>query len=122
MYKEAISLGGNILETNPTDQDALVTVGSAYAKLGRRGDAETIINTLNDLAKSEYVSHYYLAIIYASLGDKDRTFAELEKAFDDPERFCVEMKFDFFMDPVRSDPRFKDLVQTPESAGMISTR
>jgi serine/threonine protein kinase/tetratricopeptide (TPR) repeat protein len=111
MYKEAISLGENILQTNPTDQDALVTVGSAYAKLGRRGDAENVINKLNDLAKSEYVSHYYLAIIYASLGDKDRTFAELEKAFDDPDRFCVEMKFDFFMDSVRDDPRFKEMLK-----------
>ena len=111
MHKEAIALGENTLQTNPTDQDALVTVGSAYAKLGRRGDAEKVINRLNDLAKSEYVSHYYLAIIYASLGDKDRTFAELEKAFDDPDRFCVEMKYDFFMDPVRADPRFAGLLK-----------
>ena len=111
MYREAISLGENTLQTNPTDQDALVTVGSAYAKLGRRGEAENVINKLNDLAKSEYVSHYYLAIIYASLGDKDRTFAELEKAFDDPDRFCVEMKYDFFMDPVREDPRFAGLLK-----------
>jgi len=111
MYGEAISLGENILQTNPTDQDALLTVGSAYAKLGRRGDAENVINKLNTLAKSEYVSHYYLAGIYASLGDEERTFAELEKAFDERDRFCVEMKFDFFMDPVRDDPRFAGLLK-----------
>jgi Tfp pilus assembly protein PilF len=111
MYKEAISLGENILQTSPTDQDALVTVASAYAKIGRRGDAENVISKLNNLAKSEYVSHYYLAIIYASLGDKERTFAELEKAFVDSDRFCVEMKYDFFMDPVREDPRFAGLLK-----------
>lgn len=111
MYNEAISLGENTLETNPTDQDALVTVGSGYAKLGRRGDAENVINKLNDLAKSQYVSHYYLAILYASLGDKDRAIAELEKAFDERDRFCIEMKFDFFMDPVRDDPRFGEMLK-----------
>ncbi len=111
MYREALSLGGNILQTNPTDQDALVIVGAAYAKIGRRGDAENVISKLNDLAKSEYVSHYNLAIIYASLGDKDRTFTELEKAFDDHDRLCIETKFDFFMDPVRSDPRFREILK-----------
>lgn len=86
-------------------------VGAAYAKIGRRGDAEIVISKLNDLAKSEYVSHYNLAIIYASLGDKERTFAELEKAFDDHDRLCIEMKFDFFMDPVRGDPRFSEILK-----------
>src|SRR6266536_249759 len=111
MYREALSLGGNILQTNPTDQDALVIVGAAYAKMGRRGDAENVISKLNDLAKSEYVSHYNLAISYASLGDKERTFTELEKAFDDHDRLCIETKFDFFMDPVRSDPRFREILK-----------
>jgi TolB-like protein/Flp pilus assembly protein TadD len=111
MYKEAISLGENILQTNPADQDALVIVGSSYAKTDRRDDAKNVIRKLNDLAKSDYVSRYNLAIIYASLGDKDRTFAELEKAFDDHDRLCIEIKFDFFMDPVRSDPRFREILK-----------
>jgi serine/threonine-protein kinase len=111
MYKEAISLAENTLKTNPADQDALVTVGASYAKSGRRSDAENVISKLNDLAKSEYVSHYYLAIICASLGEKDRTIAELEKAFDTHDRFCIEMKYDFFMDPVREDPRFAGLLK-----------
>ena len=110
-HDEAISLAEKILQTNPSDQDALVIVGAAYARTGRRGDAENVIRKLNDLAKSEYVSHYYLAIIYASLGDRDRTFAELEKAFDDHDRLCIETKFDFLMDPVRSDPRFKEILK-----------
>lgn len=111
MYEEAISLEGTVLQTMPTDQDALVTVGCAYAKTNRRRDAETIISKLSDLAASNYVSHYYVAMIYASMGDKDKTFAELEKAFDDRDRLCVEMKFDFFMEPVRDDPRFAVLLK-----------
>ncbi len=111
MNKEVIALGENILQTNPTDQDALVIVGSGYAKTGSRGGTDNVIRKLNDLAKSEYVSHYNLAIIFASLGDKERTFAELEKAFDDHDRLCIEMKFDFFMDSVREDPRFAALLK-----------
>ena len=111
MYKEAIVLAENALKTNPTDQDALGTVGASYAKSGRRSDAQNVISKLNDLAKSEYVSHYYLAMVWASLGEKDRTFAELEKAFDIHDRFCIEMQYDFFMDPVREDPRFAELLK-----------
>jgi TolB-like protein/Tfp pilus assembly protein PilF len=111
LYAEAISLGENILQSNPTNQDALVNVGFSYAKTGRRGDAEVVRSRLNVLAKSEYVSHYNMAVINASLGDKDRAFAELEKAFDDHDRSCVEMKFDFFMDSIRDDPRFAALVK-----------
>ena len=88
-----------------------MTVGCAYAKTNRRRDTETIISKLSDLATSNYVSHYYVAMIYASLGDKDRTFAELEKAFDERDRLCIEMKFDFFMEPVRDDPRFAALLK-----------
>ncbi len=108
---EAISLGESILQTDPSDQDALVITGAAYAKAGRSGDADKVISKLNDLAKSEYVSHYNLAIIYASLGDKERTFTELEKAFDDHDRWCIEAKYDFFMDPVRSDRRFSEILK-----------
>jgi len=111
LYAEAISLSENILQTNPTDQDALAAVGFAYAKTGRRDDAEAVIGKLNNIGKARYVSHYYLAGIFAALGEQDKAFAELEKAFDDHDRLCVEMKFDFFMDPVHSDARFKEMLK-----------
>ncbi len=111
MYAEAISLGESILQTNPTDQDALQMVAFAYAKSGRRNDAAAVIGKLNDIGKSQYVPHYLLGVIYGLLGEKDKAFAELEKALDDRDRGCNEMNVDFYMDPLRDDPRFKELLK-----------
>jgi serine/threonine protein kinase/tetratricopeptide (TPR) repeat protein len=111
MYAEAIAHGENILQTNPTDQDALVIVGFAYAKTGRSNDARAVIDRFNNIGKSQFVSHYYLAIIYGALGEKDKALAELEKALDDRDRGCNEMNVDLFMDPIRDDPRFRELLK-----------
>ena len=111
MYAEAISLFESILQTNPTDQDALVLVAFAYAKSGRRNDAAAVIGRLNDIGKSQYVPHYSLGLIYGLLGEKDKAFAELGKALDDRDRSCNEMNVDFYLDPLRDDPRFKELLK-----------
>ena len=62
-------------------QFALHSVGYAYAKSGRRSDAEEVINKFKNLAKTQYVISYWIASIYAALGDKDKAFAELENFF-----------------------------------------
>jgi len=46
-----------------------------------RAEAEQQIAVLHELAKTRYIRTYYLAAIYATLGDKDKAFAELEKSF-----------------------------------------
>ncbi len=48
-------------------------------------------------------------MIYAALGDKDKAFEWLEKGYD--ERSLYQIKTDPLYDPVRSDPRFADLLR-----------
>ncbi|PYS70251.1 MAG: hypothetical protein DMF69_14190 [Acidobacteria bacterium] len=111
MYAETIALNEKVLQSDPRDQDALSAIGFAYAKSGRRRDAEAVISKVNDIARSQYVSHYNMASIYGALGEKDKSLAELEKAFDERDRLCVESKYDFLMDPIREDPRFVALLK-----------
>jgi len=111
LYAETIALNEKVLQLDPGDQDALNAIGFAYVKAGRRRDAEAVISKLNDIAKSQYVSHYNMAGIYGVLGEHEKAIAELEKAFDDRDRLCVEAKYDFLMDPVREDPRFVSLLK-----------
>lgn len=54
---------------------------------------------------------YWIASIYAALGDKDKAFTELEKAFEERDYFMPRIKVDPFMDPLRDDPRYKDLLK-----------
>jgi len=61
-------------------------------------------------AKREHVEPAQFAIIYAHLGEKDEAFEWLEKAFEEREVLRgLKVSPDF--DPLRSDPRFQDLLR-----------
>jgi len=84
----------------------------AYAK-GRAGDraaAQRVIAELLDVAKHQYVSPGHLAFAYAALGDRDRAFEWLERAYDERSNmmmfYPVEPLFDW-----ADDPRYLRLVQ-----------
>lgn len=111
MYTEAIALSESSLQGDPTSQFSLRDAGYAYAKSGRRHDAEEVIKRFKDLAKTRYVMSYWVASIYAALGDKESAFVELEKALAEHDWGLHRLKVDPFMDPLRDDPRFKDLIR-----------
>jgi tetratricopeptide (TPR) repeat protein len=49
--------------------------------------------------------------IYAQIGDKDRAFAALDRAYEIKDAGLLSMKVDPFLDPLRSDPRFAALLR-----------
>jgi TolB-like protein len=49
--------------------------------------------------------------IYAQMGDKERAFAALDRAYVIKDAGLLAMKVDPFLDPLRSDPRFEALLQ-----------
>ncbi len=111
MYNEAINLNEQSLQKDPTNQVFLRFAGLAYAKAGRRQEAEQIISRYREMAKTHYVMSYHIAVIYAALGDKDKAFAELEKAFEEHDYLLPRINVEPFLDPLRDDPRFKDLAR-----------
>jgi hypothetical protein len=66
---------------------------------------------LKDLEKSTYVVHYWLAVSYAAMGEKDAAFAEMEKSYQARDWFLPRLKVDPFMDPLRDDPRFAAMLK-----------
>jgi len=81
----------------------------AYAVAGRRSDAVAILNELKDRSKHEFLNPSEIALIYVGLDQKDQAMVWLEKAYGgrfDP----VILTWPAF-DPLRSDPRFQDLVR-----------
>lgn len=111
MYAEAIALSGKALHTDPTSQTMLLVAACGYAKKGRRQEAEELIERFKDMAKKQYVMSYRIACIYAALGDKDKAFAELEKAFAERDSELHRLKVDPLMDPLRDVPRFKEMLK-----------
>jgi serine/threonine protein kinase len=85
--------------------------GYLHALLGERSRALQMIEELSALSKLRFVPGFYFALVYAGLEDKDQAFRWLEKSCD--ERFIrvVYLNIEAFWDPIRSDPRFADLVR-----------
>ena len=48
---------------------------------------------------------------YADLGDKDQPFQWLNTAYQEHNSQLEDLKTEFLLDPIRSDPRFAELVR-----------
>jgi TolB-like protein/DNA-binding winged helix-turn-helix (wHTH) protein/Tfp pilus assembly protein PilF len=99
----------------------LTSLASAYARAGRRADANHVLRRLQELwqrqgtapawhtAHSPYVCPYEVAGVYAQLGENDRAFDWLDKAYRN--RSCLYwLRVDPRFDSIRSDPRFQQLL------------
>jgi DNA-binding winged helix-turn-helix (wHTH) protein/TolB-like protein/Flp pilus assembly protein TadD len=101
--KQAISISD--------DTRNIAALGYAYAVAGKRAEARKVIDDLAELSKRKYVSPSFIAGIYANLGERDQAFAWLEKAYQERHPSMTFIGVDAVFDPVRSDPRFADLVR-----------
>ena len=108
LYAEALLISEKSLQSGLAVGPQL---GYAYAKSGQRRRAEEFIARLKTDEKTKYVNNYWIAIVYAALGERDAAFAELEKAYQARDWFLPRLNVDPFMDNLRDDPRFKGMVR-----------
>jgi tetratricopeptide (TPR) repeat protein len=112
MYDEAIALYQKAINLTERTTGILGVLGHAYAASGRRGEALKILEELKEMSRQKYVSPYDLAVLYTGLGEKDRAIEQLHKAYQDRGNgLFIELKVEPLFDPLRSDPRFADLLQ-----------
>jgi serine/threonine-protein kinase len=85
--------------------------GHAYAVAGQRPKALDALARLKDEGKHQYVSPLDIAIVYLGLGDREATFAWLEKAYQVHATALVYLAVDPRFDTVREDRRFEELLR-----------
>jgi len=91
---------------------ALGWLGNAYALSGNKNQALKVIEQLNRLSEQRrYLSPSYYALIYIGLGDKDQAFHWLEEGYRQRDPFMTFLKVDPSLNPLRSDPRFAELLR-----------
>ena len=73
----------------------------------RRSDALTVLAQLKELDKHAFVDQYNVAMIYVGLGDRDKAFAALDRAYSHSTS-GVFLKSDPFWNSVSSEPRYID--------------
>jgi tetratricopeptide (TPR) repeat protein len=96
------------------NQDSTWVLGSlGYAKAisGDRDGALEILKEVLRRSKQNYVSAYDVACIYKGLGQTEKTYEWLEKAYQERSFFLLMVKVDPVFESLRSDPRFQDLLR-----------
>jgi TolB-like protein/tetratricopeptide (TPR) repeat protein len=82
-----------------------------FRSAGRRGALTKGIETRQAQRKNGYSSAYEIALYYAELGDKEQSFRWLNTAYQERDVSLVGLKTNDLLDPLRSDPRFAELVR-----------
>ena len=111
MYREALAEMEKYLALSPRNPAALASLAYAHARSGERNQALRVLDELGSLSNQRHVPSYWFAIVYAGLDEKDRAFAWLEKAYAERDGSLPMLKANPAWDPLRSDPRFADLVR-----------
>jgi TolB-like protein/Tfp pilus assembly protein PilF len=83
----------------------------AYARAGRRADALRLLAELQRRRKEGYVPARPFVDAYLGFGENDRVFEWLEQAYKEHSSILQYLKIDPDFDPLRSDPRFADLMR-----------
>jgi TolB-like protein/Tfp pilus assembly protein PilF len=109
-YREAISHYEQAVKLIPGMAMMKALLASATARSGRRREAQQMLDGFLDSSNDRPVPAFDLAVVYAGLGRKDEAFAQLEQAYQDRFYRLVYLGVDPLFDPLRSDARFKDLL------------
>jgi serine/threonine protein kinase/Tfp pilus assembly protein PilF len=104
--KKGVALNNDSEETAIADEVARV-----YAQSGFRAAIATDAELRERLAKRRYVDPGFIAMDYAAIGDKERAFAWLEKAYAEKAGSLQYLKTAHPLDALRSDPRFVNLLK-----------
>ncbi len=83
----------------------------AYAHAGRRSDALRLLSELKQKRKAGYIPAAAFVNAYLGLGDNERAFYWLEQAYREQSNILQWIKVHPYFDPIRSDPRFADIVR-----------
>lgn len=93
------------------DYEYATALEQGFRSGGWKGALHKSIETPQAQRKTGYSSAYFIAQAYADLGEKDQAFQWLNTTYQEHDEHLMWLKTDFVLDPIRSDPRFAELVR-----------
>src|SRR5256885_8722265 len=109
--EEAIPVLEKALSVSERSPGVMGVLIRAYAHSGRRSDALRVLEELKKRSQTGYVPAGAFVNAYLGLGDKEQAFAWMERAYQERSNLLQFLKVHPFFDPLRSDPRFANLVR-----------
>jgi TolB-like protein/Flp pilus assembly protein TadD len=111
-YQQAIAELQQAMIFNAKEPLVLGVLVFAYARAGQREEALKLVDELKRLeAERGNIRLFGIIWAYVGLGDKEQAFAVLERAYQERRDRMVWLNVDPLLEPLRSDPRFDDLVR-----------
>ena len=111
MYAEAMDEFLMARTVSGARPETLAALKQAYTASGINGYWQKELELANEQAKQKPPGAFRMARIYTQLGDRDRAFEWLEKAYAERNSLLIFLKVNPFFDSLHSDPRFANLVQ-----------
>jgi TolB-like protein len=108
-YAQAIAAYQEAWKLGDQSPDTQVLLGQAYAMTGEPEKTRRILKRLEN--GNQYVSPTGLAMLYAALGEEDQALALLERGYAARDKDLIWLNVEQAFDPLRSDPRFEDLLR-----------
>ncbi len=110
-YQRAIAELEKAASISHDSPPVLGALGHVYGAAGMKPEAEKILRQLVEQSGKDYVSPFYVAIVYAGLRDNEKAVDWLEKAYQDRSNSIVFLKVDPELDGLRSNSRFQALLR-----------
>jgi serine/threonine protein kinase/tetratricopeptide (TPR) repeat protein len=111
LYDEATASFREAVSNSESDMLSYAGLGHVAALRGRADEARAVLKELEERQRTRYVSPVALTMIQVALGDVDASFDLLEKAYQDRRGWLAYLRIEPILDPLRSDPRFRLLLE-----------
>ena len=109
MDKEAVAELQMAVRLSGGSPICIADLARAYVASGKMNEAVKLLSDLKKSSTTSFTNAPQIAMIYASMGDNDQAMHWLEKAYE--ERFNPSILLRSGFDPLRSDPRFEELMR-----------
>jgi TolB-like protein/Flp pilus assembly protein TadD len=110
-YEEAVREWEAVAALPTSTPEDRAYLGYGYARAGRTGEARRILDELSLRAKGRYVPPVFFAMIYDGLGEMDRMYEWLERAYEARDYYLTWMRIAIADEPAASDPRTVELLR-----------
>jgi TolB-like protein len=110
MYPQAIETFLHARKVSGDYPFMVMAYGHTQALAGNAAEARAALQKLQQLAATRFVPSLYPAAIHVGLGETDEAFRLLDLAFQERVDRLVYLNVDPMADPLRSDPRFAQLM------------
>ena len=89
------------------EPDAAKLIRESFAK----GDWQGFLRKITEQRSRLKIYPYFVATFFAELGEKNKAFAALNEAIETKDQHTDQMKVDPYMNPLRDDARFQEVVK-----------